>query len=185
MADAQTVYVDDSGTDGKSHIAAAAFCVSTVERWHELLHKWNKITDYAGFELKTFHTTEFAACRRDHLCIQCQRGHTTTRDHLWQRWPEDKRKNVLCRMAKALVKHVEFGVGHSYSKADFDENVRNSPVRPALQEPVAEEYVTFAIQQCGGSFAEWRAANSRDDRLKFVFDSSSPKEKKDIARVFF
>jgi hypothetical protein len=88
-------------------------------------------------------------------------------------------------MAKSLVKYVEFGVGHSYTKTDFDEHVRNSPARATLQEPVAEEYVTFAIQQCGSSFAEWRAANSRNDRLKFVFDSSSRREKKDIAKVFF
>jgi hypothetical protein len=54
-----------------------------------------------------------------------------------------------------------------------------------MNEPVAEEYSTFAIQRCGGSFAEWRAANSRDDRLKFVFDNSSPREKRDIAKVFF
>lgn len=97
----------------------------------------------------------------------------------------DKRENVLCRMAKALVKYVEFGIGQSYTKADFDEHVRNSPARSALQEPVAEEYVTYAIQRCGGSFAEWRAANSRYDRLKFVFDSSSTREKRDIAKVFF
>jgi hypothetical protein len=185
MAGAQTVYVDDSGTDGQSYIAAAAFCVSTVERWQELLDKWNKIADYAGFELKAFHTTEFAACRRDHLCQQCQNAHTTAKDHPWQRWADDKRESVLRRMAKALVKHVEFGVGQSYTKADFDEHVRDSPVQSMLQEPIAEEYVTFAIQRCGGSFAEWRVANSRDDRLKFVFDTSSKKEKKDIARVFF
>jgi hypothetical protein len=54
-----------------------------------------------------------------------------------------------------------------------------------MNDPVAKEYVTFAIQRCGGSLAEWRAANSRYDRLKFVFDSSSTREKQDIARVFF
>jgi hypothetical protein len=91
-------------------------------------------------------------------------------------------------MAKALVKHVEWGVGQSYTKVDFDVHVRNSPAREVMavmNEPVAEEYSTFAIQRCGGSFAEWRAANSRDDRLKFVFDNSSPREKRDIAKVFF
>jgi hypothetical protein len=185
MFDAQTVYVDDSGTDGKSRIAAAAFCVSTVERWQEFIDKWNKIADHAGFELKNFHTTEFAACRRDHLCQQCQAGHTSVKDHPWQRWSEDKRENVLSRMAKSLVKYVEFGVGHSYTKIDFDEHIRNSPVRATLPDPVAEEYVTFAIQQCGGNFAKWRATNSRNDRLKFVFDSSSTREKRDIAKVFF
>jgi hypothetical protein len=185
MADAQTVYVDDSGTHDKSKIAAAAFCVSTVERWQELLDKWNKIAEHAGFELKDFHTTEFAACRRGDLCRECQAGHTSVKDHPWQRWSEDKRESVLSRMAKSLVKYVEFGVGHSYTKTDFDEHVRNSPARAALQEPVAEEYVTFAIQQCGSSFAEWRAENSRNDRLKFVFDNSSPREQEDIAKVFF
>ena len=132
MAEPQIVYVDDSGTDGKSKVAAAAFCVSTVDRWQELLKKWNKIADHAGFELRNFHTTEFAACRRDHLCQQCRAGHTTVKDHPWQRWSEDKRENVLNRMAKAVVKYVEWGVGHSYTKADFDEHVRNSPARAAV-----------------------------------------------------
>jgi hypothetical protein len=72
---------------------------------------------------------------------------------------------VLNRMAKALVKYVEWGVGHSYTKADFDEHVRNSPARDVANEPIAEEYVTFAVQRCG--------------------DSSSTREKKDIAKVFF
>jgi hypothetical protein len=54
-----------------------------------------------------------------------------------------------------------------------------------MNEPVAEEYVTYAIQGCGGSFAEWRAANSRYRNLKFVFDNSSTREKRDIAKVFF
>jgi hypothetical protein len=71
------------------------------------------------------------------------------------------------------------------TKADFDEHVRNSPARVVANEPIAEEYVTFAIQRCVGSFAEWRAANSRDERLRFVFDNSSTREKRDIARVFF
>src|SRR5882757_6196689 len=106
MAEPQIVYVDDSGTDGKSRVAAAAFCVSTVDRWQELLKKWNKIADHAGVELRNFHTTEFAACRRDHLCQQCRAGHTTVEDHPWQRWSEEKRENVLNRMAKALVKYV-------------------------------------------------------------------------------
>lgn len=129
MAEPQIVYVDDSGTDGKSKVAAAAFCVSTVDRWQELLEKWNKIADHAGFELRNFHTTEFAACRRDHLCQQCQAGASTVQDHPWQKWSEAKRENVLNRMAKALVKYVEWGVGHSYAKADFDEHVRNSPAK--------------------------------------------------------
>ena len=179
------IYVDDSGTDGKSRVAAAAFCVSTADRWQEMLDKWNKIADHAGFEIRTFHTTEFAACRRNHLCEQCKAGRTTVQDHPWQRWSEDKRENVLNRMAKAVVKYVDWGVGHSYTKADFDEHVRNSPAKTVANEPIAEEYVTFAIQRCGGSFAQWRAANSRDDRLRFVFDSSSAREKRDIAQVFF
>ncbi|MGA8639583.1 MAG: hypothetical protein WB593_15985 [Candidatus Sulfotelmatobacter sp.] len=88
-------------------------------------------------------------------------------------------------MAKVLVKHVEFGVGHSYTKADYDEHVRNSPARQLAKAPIGDEYVTFAVQRCGGSLAEWRASNGRTDRLRFVFDSSSTKEKKEIAEVFF
>lgn|SRR5579872_6786083 len=185
MADSLTVYVDDSGTDGKSKIAAAAFCVSPVDRWLKFLDEWNRIARYFGFELRNFHMTEFAACRRDHLCQQCLAGHTSLKEHPWQRWSDVKRKNVLTRMAKSLAANVEWCVGQSYTKADFDGHVRNSQAKKSLTEPVAEEYVTFAVQRCGGSFAQWRADNSRYDRLKFVFDTSSTKEKRDIAKVFF
>lgn len=185
MIDAQTVYVDDSGSDSKSSVAAAAFCASTVERWQELLEKWCKIASDAGFDLKDFHMTEVAACRRDNRCAQCRAGETSVIDHPWQTWSDNKRKSVLTRMAKAINKYVEFGVGHAYTKADYDEHVRNSPARTVAKEPIGDEYFTFAVQRCGGSLAEWRAAKSRIVPLKFVFDTASKREKREIARVFF
>lgn len=185
MADSQTVYVDDSGTEPNQKIAAAAVCVATVDRWQQFLRGWNKIADREGFEIKNFHMTEFAACRPCHPCQQCLAGRKSAREHPWQRWSDEKRESVLRRMAKVLVKHVEFGVGHSYTKADYDEHVRNSPARQLAKAPIGDEYVTFAVQRCGGSLAEWRASNGRTDRLRFVFDSSSTKEKKEIAEVFF
>jgi hypothetical protein len=185
MVDALTVYVDDSGSNSKSNIAAAAFCVSTVERWQTLLEKWRKIASDAGFDLKDFHMTEVAACRHDHLCDQCRAGKTSAIEHPWQKWSESKRKSVLIRMAKAVTKYVEFGVGHAYTKADYDEHVKNSSVRLIANEPIGDEYFTFAVQRCGGSLAEWRAAKSRMVPLKFVFDTASKREKKEIARVFF
>src|SRR5579862_5745199 len=185
MADAQTVYVDDSGTDGKSRVVAAAFCVSTEDRWLALMDVWGQIAERAGFELKDWHMTEFAACRRDHLCQQCLRGETNAKQHPWQRWTESKRENVLRRMAKALVKYVECGWEHACTKEDYDMHVRNSPARAVANEPLGDEYYTFAIQQCGGSFSQWRATNKRNDRLKFVFDNASKKERYEIAKVFF
>ena len=181
----QIVYVDDSGTDGKSQVAAAAFCVSTPDKWLEFEASWRKIADRAGFELRHFHMTEFAACRRDNLCQQCRNGQTTSAEHPWQKWSEAKRENVLNRMAKAMVKHVEYGVGQAYAKTDYDTHVRNSPARFVANEPIADEYLTFAIQRCGGSLAEWRATNHRSDRLKFVFDTASKREKREIAKSFF
>jgi hypothetical protein len=183
MVDALTVYVDDSGSDTKSKVAAAAFCVSTVERWQKLLQKWRKIAFDAGFDLKDFHMAEFVACRRGEPCQQCQHGKAV--NHPWKNWSDNKRKSVLTRMAKAIVKNVEFGVGHAYTKADYDEHVLQSPARSVANEPLSEEYYTFAVQRCGGSLAEWRAANSRMVPLKFVFDSASNRTKKEIARVFF
>jgi len=185
MADAQIVYVDDSGTDPKSRVAAAAFCVSTVEGWQEFLKRWQKIADHAAFDLKNFHMTEFAACRRDNHCMQCRAGETSAVEHPWQKWSEQKRENVLNRLAKGLVKHVEYGVGQTHTKADYDRHVRNSPARAMANEPLADEYSTFAIQRCGGSFAQWRAEHGRTDRLKFVFDTASKKEKREVAGVFF
>ena len=185
MRSTQTVYVDDSGTDGKSRVAAAAFCVSTPERWAEFERSWQKIAKHAGFELRNFHMTEFAACRRNHLCQQCQSGQTTISEHPWQKWPDDKRENVVNRMAKALVKHVECGWGHAYTKEDYDTHVRKSAARSVANEPIGDEHFTFALQRCGGSLAQWRAANNRKDRLKFVFDTASKREMHEVSTVFF
>lgn len=183
MVDSLTVYVDDSGSDTKSKVAAAAFCVSTVERWQKLLRRWQWIASKAGFDLKDFHMTEFVACRRGEPCQQCQQGKAV--NHPWKNWSDNKRKSVLTRMTRAIVKHVEFGVGHAFTKADYDEHVLQSPARSTANEPIGEQYFTFAVQRCGGSLAEWRAASSRIVPLKFVFDTSSKREKQEIARVFF
>ncbi len=88
-------------------------------------------------------------------------------------------------MAAAIAKNVEFGVGHAFTKADYDEHVLQSPARSLANEPISEEYFTFAVQRCGGSLAEWRAAKSRNVPLKFVFDTASDRTKEEIARVFF
>jgi hypothetical protein len=185
IIDGLTVYVDDSGSNAESKVAAAAFCVSTVKNWQELLKKWGKIASDAGFDLKDFHMTEFAACRCDSLCQQCKQGKTTSLDHPWQKWSETKRKSVLTRMAKAMIKYVEFGVGHAVTKPDYDEHVRNSDARAVAIEPIGDEYFTFAVQRCGDSLAEWRANQSRMVPLKFVFDLASKREKTEIASVFF
>jgi hypothetical protein len=185
MSDALTVYVDDSGTDGKSRIAAAAFCVSTVDKWLHFEDAWRKIADRAGFELKHWHMTEFAACRPGHLCQQCKHGETSAAEHPWQKWTKQKRENVLKRMAKALVETVEFGLGIAHTKEDYEKYVRDSPARALANEPVGDEHFTFAVQQCGGKLAIWRAAENRQSApLKFVFDTSSKKQKREIAHVF-
>jgi hypothetical protein len=184
MVDALTVYVDDSGSDTRSKVAAAAFCVSTVELWQKLLQRWRFIASHAGFDLSDFHMTEFVACRRDKPCQQCQHSSKPV-NHPWKNWSDDKRKSVLTRMARAIAKNVEFGVGHAFTKADYDEHVLQSPARSLANEPISEEYFTFAVQRCGGSLAEWRAAKSRNVPMKFVFDTASNRTKEEIARVFF
>lgn len=183
MVDALMVYVDDSGSDTKSRVAAAAFCVSTVERWQKLLSKWRKIASDAGFDLKDFHMTEFVACRRGQPCQQCLQGKSIS--HPWKTWSDTKRKSVLVRMAKGIVENVEFGVGHAFTKADYDKHVLQSPARSVANEPIGDQYFTFAVQRCGGSLAEWRAAKSRIVPLKFVFDTASKRERREIAEVFF
>lgn len=185
MIDSQTVYVDDSGTDRKSRIAAAGCCVSTADRWQAFVNSWQKIATYAGFELKNFHMTEFAACRREHLCQQCRNGHTSHLEHPWQRWSEIKRKNVLGRMARELVKHVECGWGMAHTKEEYETHILASPARGLAGAPVADSHYTFAVQRCGGAFAQWRAASGRRDRLRFVFDLASPGERDEIANKFF
>lgn len=181
----QIVYIDDSGTDPKSRIAAAAFCVSTADRWLEFADKWDKIADYAGFELKNWHMAEFAACRFGNLCQQCRHGQTSAVEHRWQKWTEKKRENVLNRLAKALAKHTECSYGIAHTKEDYDEHVRNSPARALAGEPIGDEHFTFAVQQCGGKLAEWRAANGRRNPVKFVFDLATKRERGEIAKVFF
>jgi hypothetical protein len=185
MADLHTVYVDDSGSDPKSQVASAAFCVSTVERWKEFEIEWRKIADCNGFDLQYFHMTEFAACRRNSLCQQCRNGKTNTKEHPWQKWSNEKRENVLRRLAKAVVKHTECGFGIAHTKQDYEDHVKNSPARALAKEPIGDEHFTFSVQQCGGRLAEWRYERGIDTPLNFVFDNSSKAERREIAEVFF
>src|SRR5215469_17640552 len=101
MTQARIVYVDDSSTtDLKAQIAAAAFCVSTEDRWKAFERQWNTISVNAGF--KHFHMTEFAACRPDKPCIQCVRGKKDLGDHPWRCWTSKKRRQILERLARAV-----------------------------------------------------------------------------------
>jgi hypothetical protein len=185
MTNAQTVYVDDSGTDTRSQIAAAAFCVSTVDKWLDFERRWRRIADRAGFRLKDFHMTEFAACRRGHRCATCTRGKTAKVEHPWQMWSELKRKFVITQMVATLVDCVECGFGIAHTKKDYEKYIRDSPVRSLVAYPVADDHYTFAVQQCGGQLAKWRAENNRKDPITFVFDNASRKERKEIDEVFF
>jgi hypothetical protein len=185
MSGPLTIYVDDSGTDGKAKIAAAAFCVSTDDRWLAFENTWRKIADRAGFDLKDWHMTEFAACRLHSPCQQCRHGQSSVKEHPWQKWTAQKRENVLRRMAKALVQNIECSWGIAHTKEDYEKYVRDSPARALANEPVGDEHFTFAVQQCGGKLAEWRAAEGKQNvRLNFIFDSSSKKQKREIAEVF-
>jgi hypothetical protein len=184
MAEAQTVYVDDSGTDPKSRIVTAAFCVSTVEKWILFERRWRNISTNAGF--KHFHMTEFAACKREKPCHQCVRGETTLEQHPWRRWTAKKRKNVLRQLAETVVEFVEYGVGLSYTKKDFDDHIKNSPARLHSGVSIPEEHFTYAVQRCGGELARWRAQRATvNPPLKFVFDLTPKKGRDEIASVFF
>lgn len=184
MVDTHIVYVDDSGTDGKSRIATAAFCVSTIEKWIAFERRWKTIATNAGFE--HFHMTEFAACRQEKPCHQCARGETTLEDHPWRRWTAKKRKNVLQKLARAVVDHVEYGVSIAHTKEDYEKHVRASDACLYSNQPVGEEHFTYAVQRCGGELARWRAKEGLIDvPLKFVFDFTSKKQRDEIARIFF
>jgi len=185
MTGFHTVYVDDSGTDPKSNIVSAAFCVSTVGKWKSFEDSWSKIAKRSGFELKQFHMTEFAACRSTNPCRQCLSGKTSTKDHPWQRWSQTKRDSVLRQMAKAIVRHCECGFGIACTKKDYDEHVKNSPARSVANEPIGDQHFTFPLQVCGGELARWRSANRINAPLKFVFDLPNDAEKREIVNVFF
>jgi hypothetical protein len=184
IIDAHTVYVDDSGTDPKSRIVAAAFCVSPAEKWLQFERRWRNICVNAG--MKYFHMTEFAACRQEKPCKQCVQGATTLEQHPWRRWTAKKRKNVLRHLVEAVVDHVEYGVGLAYTKQDFDEHIRTSEAQLYINEPTADEYFTYAVQRCGGDLARWRAQQTTvNPPLKFVFDLTPKTGRDDIAKVFF
>jgi hypothetical protein len=107
------------------------------------------------------------------------------KEHPWQRWTDQKRENVLRRMAKSLVENVECAWGLAHTKEDYQTYIRDSPARAIVNEPIGDEHVTFAVQQCGSKLAAWRAAESKQDvPLNFVFDNSSPKQRREIAEVF-
>jgi hypothetical protein len=73
----------------------------------------------------------------------------------------------------------------AHTKEEYEAHILKSSARELAGAPVADSHYTFAIQRCGGSFAQWRAANGRNDRLRFVFDLASKDERYEIANKFF
>jgi hypothetical protein len=73
----------------------------------------------------------------------------------------------------------------AHTKEEYDEHVRNSPARELVNEPVADSQFVFAVQRCGGELAKWRAAHNVSAPLKFVFDLTPDKDRKEITTAFF
>ena len=98
---------------------------------------------------------------------------------------QEKKKRSR-QLAEAVVEFVEFGVGLSYTKQDFEDHIRNLKARTHTAILIPDHYFTYAVQRCGGELARWRAQQATvNPPLKFVFDLTPNKERDEIAKIFF
>jgi hypothetical protein len=177
------VYIDDSGTNNHARIVSGACCVASAKNWKKFERQWNAIGESAGF--RYFHMTEFAGCRPDEWCRDCQNGKQTELNHPWRKWSNRKRKKVLGDLAETVNKYADYGMGVAIRKIDYHDFVLQAPLRNLAGDLLGERHYTFAIQCCGGGLANWRDSMRLTKPMKYVFDTTDDLHQRDeITNLF-
>jgi hypothetical protein len=177
--DPHTVYMDDSGTESRARIVAAALCTAPVKKWKQFEAAWIAAERRFGFQ--NFHMTEFAACRKNFWCRDCKNGDADEKQHPWRKWSNTKRHKVLGELIRIVCKYTAQGFGIALTKENIETYVKDPKLTSIATAEYASDHYTFAATICGGELARWRAKTNQFPMLKIVFDGE---HKLELAKAF-
>lgn len=143
-----TVYLDESGTDGRSPIVLVGGYVSTVERWENFAKEWKQMKTLAGIE--SYHATDL----------------DTGKD--WGR------SDMEVLAAKLIHKYTLFGVLDYVEIAPCEKMhpIFNSETKEGRR-PFSTEY-SLAATRVISSILKWAHGEGYSEPINFVFESGGP-----------
>lgn len=145
-----TVYIDDSGTDPKQHVAIAAALIVPTVRLEELGEKWDALK--REYLIPEFHSS---------VCVAGQKKTP------FEKWSSQRKKH-LCYCVREIteefaVKAVSFAV----HKSDYDEII---PENDQLRNVGGNQYhYTWAIRNTISLLDRWSSTVTRSP-FEYVFD---------------
>lgn len=145
-----SVYLDDSGTDPKQHVAMATALIIPARRLIPMESEWNAFTAKDGFG--SFHTSEMVA----------KNPKSEFAD-----WDDKKQARVFRRAIEISKKYSTLlgAVSFAVKKADYDEIV------PEVYKNGAGNHYTWAVRHLLMFLDSWRLASTATDYpLEYVFD---------------
>lgn len=146
-------YFDDSGTDGRSPIAAAACYVSSAEQWTHFTRNWNEVAIAEGFT--DFHMAEFVAKPEANHEPFCH-------------WGNDKKDRVYRKLSSIINVRIQKGFAIAIPKHVFDESTFAE-----FAQGFAADHYTFAVKTILGFLEAWRDQRNIDTPIQYVFDQGS------------
>lgn len=103
-----TLYIDDSGTDPRQHVAIATALVIPAAQINRLQNEWDRFSRKEKFA--TFHTSEFAA-------------RNPKKEPIFAEWDNIKQAQIFGRVREFCKKYGSRAISVAVNKADYDEVV--------------------------------------------------------------
>jgi hypothetical protein len=145
-----SVYLDDSGTDPKQHVAMATAIIIPGRQLIPMESEWNSLTLKEGFS--SLHTSEMIAANPKSEFAS---------------WEDKKQARVFRRSIEISKKYSTLlgAVSFAVKKVDYDELV------PEVYRNGAGNHYTWAVRHLLMFLDSWRLASaSTDYPLEYIFD---------------
>jgi Protein of unknown function (DUF3800) len=120
-----TLYIDDSGTDPKQHVAIATVLIIPASQIIRLEREWNTLREKEHF--RCFHTSE------------CMAKNAKSE---FANWDDDKIERVFRRVRQISKKYGARAVSIAVNKKDYDELVP-----PEFRNYIGKYHYTWAVRQ--------------------------------------
>lgn len=154
-----TVYIDDSGTDPRHHVAIASGLIIPAKRIAHMEREWN--TFLAKEKFDCFHTSECVA--RNH--------HSQFAD-----WDDQRVSRVLTRIRQIIKKYSPQAYSVAINKAVYE-----SVIPEEMRHYTGRDHYTWAVDAVGGFIYNW--AHTHNVPMEYVFDTVGPAQKKEIEKA--
>jgi Protein of unknown function (DUF3800) len=156
-----TVYIDDSGTDPRQHVAIASGLIIPSMRIPSLDREWDAFLKKVGIGKKGFHTSE---------CV----ARNPKSDFVG--WSDEKVKDVLARIRQMTFKYSVQAQSMAVEKKTFDDVI---PVE--LRNFGGKYHYSWAVDHMGGFVHRW--AEERGVNVEYIFDMAGKNEQAEITEV--